>query len=52
LSFLNSAFSTTTTEFHNLDEKIMLKALDVLAKSGKAQIFSGSTATEQGVKFF
>jgi ESCRT-II complex subunit VPS25 len=37
--------------FYGLDTNMIQKALEVLQKRGKAQIFSGSS-DEQGVKFF
>ncbi|KAI8819878.1 ESCRT-II complex subunit-domain-containing protein [Fimicolochytrium jonesii] len=42
---------TEGQEFHGLNEKTMVKALEALAKSGKAQLFVGSTDLEMGVKF-
>ncbi|KAJ3221667.1 Peptidyl-prolyl cis-trans isomerase NIMA-interacting protein 1 [Clydaea vesicula] len=44
--------NTEGEEFHNLDERIMKKALNILNKNGKAQIFSGSNPEELGVKFY
>ncbi|KAJ5730010.1 uncharacterized protein N7483_004518 [Penicillium malachiteum] len=41
---------TVSQEFHGMDNDIMLKALGVLAKRGKAQVF-GSEGQE-GVKFY
>lgn len=37
-------------EFHGMDSDVMLKSLNVLVKSGKAQIFGNED--EKGVKFF
>lgn len=37
-------------EFHDMDHDVMLKALSILSKRGKAQVF-GSEGQE-GVKFF
>jgi threonine dehydrogenase-like Zn-dependent dehydrogenase len=37
-------------EFHGLDPEILQKALQVLVKRGKAQIFGQED--QQGVKFF
>ncbi|KAJ5707042.1 hypothetical protein N7488_006843 [Penicillium malachiteum] len=42
--------ATVSQEFHGMDNDVMLKALSVLAKRGKAQVF-GSEGQE-GVKFF
>ncbi|KAI8819178.1 ESCRT-II complex subunit-domain-containing protein [Fimicolochytrium jonesii] len=42
---------TEGQEFHGLNEKTMVKALEALAKLGKAQLFVGSTDLEMGVKF-
>lgn len=39
-----------TTEFHGLDQDLLQKALNVLVKRGKAQIFGQEDS--QGVKFF
>jgi ESCRT-II complex subunit VPS25 len=38
------------TEFHGLDQELLLKALNVLVKRGKAQIFGQEDSL--GVKFF
>ncbi|KAJ3042369.1 Vacuolar protein-sorting-associated protein 25 [Rhizophlyctis rosea] len=43
---------TEDQDFHDLDERIMKKALESLAKSGKAQLFTGSSDSDLGVKFF
>lgn len=40
-----------TTDFHELPEPILRKALDVLAKQGKAQVFQGVGEQGDGVKF-
>lgn len=40
-----------TTEFHELPEPILRKALDVLARQGKAQVFQGAGEDGDGVKF-
>lgn len=37
-------------EFHGLDPELLLKALNILVKRGKAQIFGQDDS--QGVKFF
>ncbi|ORX79826.1 ESCRT-II complex, vps25 subunit [Anaeromyces robustus] len=39
-------------EFQGLDEDTLQKALEILVKQRKAQIFSGSNSDEMGVKFF
>jgi len=39
-------------EFQGLDEDTLKKALEILVKQKKAQIFSGSNSDEMGVKFF
>lgn len=36
--------------FHGMDNDIMLKALNILVKRGKAQVFGGDG--QEGVKFF
>ncbi|KAK4134877.1 ESCRT-II complex, vps25 subunit [Trichocladium antarcticum] len=41
---------TRGTEFHGLDQELLLKALGVLVKRGKAQVFGQEGS--QGVKFF
>lgn len=38
------------TEFHGLDTELLQKALAILVKRGKAQIFGQEDS--QGVKFF
>jgi ESCRT-II complex subunit VPS25 len=38
------------TEFHGLDTELLQKALGILVKRGKAQIFGQEDS--QGVKFF
>ncbi|KAI5476368.1 hypothetical protein MNV49_007817 [Pseudohyphozyma bogoriensis] len=40
-----------TTDFYKLPEPILRKALDVLVKSGKAQVFKGVGEEGDGVKF-
>ena len=40
----------TISEFHGMDQEVLLKALNVLVKKGKAQIFGQGES--QGVKFF
>lgn len=37
-------------EFHDMDQEALLKALQVLVKRGKAQVFGNED--EKGVKFF
>ena len=39
-------------DFQGLDEDTLQKALEILVKQRKAQIFSGSNSDEMGVKFF
>jgi ESCRT-II complex subunit VPS25 len=39
-------------EFFGLDTRILLKALTALEKQGKAQVFSGTSDENLGVKFF
>ncbi|CAG8537413.1 10323_t:CDS:2, partial [Acaulospora morrowiae] len=39
-------------EFYELDQTILLKALDILVKRGVAQLFQGTSADDMGVKFF
>ena len=38
-------------EFHLLPESLLRRALDVLIKSGKAQVFRGQGEDGDGVKF-
>lgn len=40
----------TPIEFHGLDQDLLQKALNVLVKRGKAQIFGQEDS--QGIKFF
>ncbi|KAH8170389.1 ESCRT-II complex subunit domain-containing protein [Sarocladium implicatum] len=47
---LTQGDATRGTELHGLDTEILLKALNILVKRGKAQIFG--EAESQGVKFF
>nr|CAG8486492.1 10635_t:CDS:2 [Entrophospora candida] len=44
--------TTEGLEFHELDQSILLKALELLVKKGSAQIFQGTNAEDMGVKFF
>ncbi|RHZ56363.1 hypothetical protein Glove_402g39 [Diversispora epigaea] len=44
--------SSEGMEFHNLNQTILLKALDILVKRGVAQLLQGSSADDLGVKFF
>ncbi|CAM9550504.1 unnamed protein product [Choristocarpus tenellus] len=39
------------TEFFGMDEGLFRKALGILEKRGRAEIFQGSTSDEDGVKF-
>jgi ESCRT-II complex subunit VPS25 len=39
-------------EFFGLDSEMVMKALQVLEKRKKAQVFQGSSSEEHGVKFF
>jgi hypothetical protein len=41
-----------TQEFHGLDELVIVKAVKELEKRGKAKMFSGTTGSDLGVKFF
>ncbi|KAG9301949.1 hypothetical protein G9A89_020993 [Geosiphon pyriformis] len=43
---------TEGLEFHELDQSVLLKALDLLVKRGVAQVFQGTSAEDMGVKFF
>lgn len=47
---LTEGEGTRGTEFHGLDQDLLQKALNVLVKRGKAQIFGQEDS--QGVKFF
>ena len=40
----------SVSELHEMDEEVLLKALNILVKRGKAQIFGQDDS--QGVKFF
>eukprot|EP00761_Pharyngomonas_kirbyi_P008562 gb/GECH01008574.1/.p1 GENE.gb/GECH01008574.1/~~gb/GECH01008574.1/.p1 ORF type:complete len:177 (+),score=54.81 gb/GECH01008574.1/:1-531(+) len=40
------------TEFYEMNEHVLRKALKHLEKQQKAQVFAGSSAENQGVKFF
>ncbi|CAG8581902.1 4010_t:CDS:2 [Diversispora eburnea] len=44
--------SSEGMEFHDLNQTILLKALDILVKRGAAQLLQGSSADDLGVKFF
>ncbi|TPX35783.1 hypothetical protein SmJEL517_g01914 [Synchytrium microbalum] len=44
--------TSTTEEFYELDETVIKKALYVLVKQGKAKIFTGTSDSDLGVKFF
>jgi len=39
-------------EFHNLETRVLLKALKYLEKEGKCQVFTGTSDDNLGVKFF
>lgn len=43
---------TSDAAFHGLEQVVMTKALQVLEKRAKAQVFQGSDPNEDGVKFF
>ncbi|ROW06664.1 hypothetical protein VPNG_06712 [Cytospora leucostoma] len=47
---LTEGEATRGTEFHGLDQELLQKALNVLVRRGKAQIFGQEDS--QGVKFF
>lgn len=38
------------TEFHGMDQEVLLRALGVLVKRGRAQVFGSED--QRGVKFF
>ncbi|CAG8497468.1 509_t:CDS:2 [Paraglomus occultum] len=40
------------TDFYEIDQTVLLKALDVLVKKGEAQTLHATNAEEMGVKFF
>lgn len=42
---------TEGTEFYGMDRGVFLEAMQVLSKSGKAQLFSATDPNEMGVKF-
>ena len=45
-------FHFTWTDFHEIEQAVLLKALDVLVKKGEAQTLHATNAEEMGVKFF
>jgi len=49
---LHSGDDTGSEEFHGIDIGVLRKALQVLERRGKAQIFSAEDPQEEGVKFF
>lgn len=49
---LHSGDDTVDQEFHQIDIAVLRKALQVLERRGKAQIFSAVDPQEEGVKFF
>ena len=49
---LHSGDDTNDEEFHGIDINVLRKALQVLERRGKAQIFSAENPQEEGVKFF
>ena len=49
---LHSGEDTVGEEFHNIDINVLRKALQILERRGKAQIFTGENPKEEGVKFF
>ena len=49
---LHSGEDTMNEEFHGIDINVLQKALRVLERRGKAQIFVAENPQEEGVKFF
>jgi len=49
---LREGDDTASTEFHGMDQIVLLKILKVLETQGKAQVFSGNESQDYGVKFF
>lgn len=47
---LTESEATMSQEFHGMDPELLQRALGVLVKRGKAQVFG--QGDEQGVKFF
>lgn len=47
---LTESESTVSQEFHGMDPDLLQRAMSVLVKRGKAQVFGQED--EQGVKFF
>ena len=47
---LHSSDATRSQEFYGIDQALLVKAMQVLVKRGKAQLF-GQTEDEMGVKF-
>lgn len=50
LRFLGEGGIDEMAEFHDMDPDLLQKALAILVKRGKAQVFGQES--EQGVKFF
>ena len=49
---LHSGDETTDASFHGLEVWQIKKALEILEAEGKAQVFSGESTEDDGVKFF
>lgn len=47
---LHSSDATRSQEFYGMDQELLVKAMQVLAKRGKAQLF-GQSEDEMAVKF-
>lgn len=47
---LHSSDATRSQDFYGIDQELLMKAMQVLVKRGKAQLF-GQSEDEMGVKF-
>jgi ESCRT-II complex subunit VPS25 len=48
---IRSGFETRGTELAGIDRGVLMRALKLLEQKGKAVIFKGSSADDEGVKF-
>ncbi|RWW06676.1 hypothetical protein GW17_00029979 [Ensete ventricosum] len=51
LTFLHDAFPSMLQELAGIDRGVLLRALKLLEQKGKAAIFKGTSADDEGVKF-
>ncbi len=47
-----ATLSMRRTDFHLMPYTMLRRALDILVKQGKAQVFKGDDEGSEGVKFF